>query len=202
MKLPAFSLTLLGALLAAGCSSSEQTTVGSQERGSTAQNQSTYVDQTNPEVDFKAFKTYSWASQVSDAKNSAYFLNDATYKNTIRDAVAHELDARGYVYQANDPDLLVNFRVFDQPTEIRDNSGYGDNYWTANEYRPSTTPTVVKLDKGSVVMQLVDRKKSEVVWQGYASGLSQGETMAKERTAVASAVNKVFAQYTYRADNQ
>jgi len=203
MKSLHISSALFIALFAAGCSSSEQVAVGSEQRTSTDPQTGPYADAAAgaSNIDFSTLKTYGWASQVNDTTTAAFFTNDTDYKRTIRDAVKQQMASRGYTYQPSSPDLLVNFRVFEQPTEIRDNSGYGDNYWTANEYRPDNTPRNIKLDKGSIFVQLVDSKKSEVVWQGYASGLNEGGSMAKDKAKVADAVAKVFVQYTHRGDN-
>ncbi|GGF21992.1 DUF4136 domain-containing protein [Hymenobacter cavernae] len=205
MKALPIPTALVIALFVAGCSSSEQVSVGSEQRGSADQATGSALDASTgsaSNVDFSAYKTYGWASQVNDTVNATFFANDASYKRTIRDAVQQQMVTRGYTYQPTTPDLIVNFRVFEQPTEIRDNSGYGDNYWTANEYRPDDAPRNIKLDKGSIFVQLVDSKKSEVVWQGYASGLGSGEAMEKDKAKVAAAVAKVFVAYTHRGDNQ
>ncbi len=53
------------------------------------------------------------------------FSNDLVFKADIRDAVEHEMQGLGYRMEAQSPDLIVNFRVFDQQARIKGYEGYG-----------------------------------------------------------------------------
>src|SRR5688500_1034344 len=80
--------------------------------------------------DFSDYKTFYWASQVDSwLDEGLYFLNDLTMKAMIRDAVKGELMGLGYGLQSQDPDLIVNFRVFEKPVTIKGFEGYGASYW-------------------------------------------------------------------------
>jgi hypothetical protein len=39
------------------------------------------------------------------------------------------------------------------------------------------------------------------VWQGYASGLMNGNAFDKDKNKIAEAVSMIFDSYTHRADN-
>ncbi|KAA9327523.1 DUF4136 domain-containing protein [Hymenobacter busanensis] len=192
---------LLSGALAAGCASSDSSAVevGSTQAGGADVSSGPYIDMTGNSSNFRSYKTYGWASQVMDSQNNSYFLNDAAYKTRIKDAVEHELNARGYTYQASNPDFMVNFRVFDQPTEIKNPSNYGQGFWTNNEARGFSARPTYKLDAGSLIVQLVDVKGGDLVWQGYASGLLNGDQMDKEATRIDKAVSDVFERYSYNA---
>ncbi|MBO3271006.1 DUF4136 domain-containing protein [Hymenobacter defluvii] len=189
----------------AGCSGSESAVVvGSDERGDANQTGTPYSSVSTTDnsdaVDFTKYKTYSWASQVRDEGNTVYFLNDLVFKAMVRDAVDHEMVSRGYTYSPSGGDLLLNFRVFDQPTEIRSNENLGTGYWGANETYAYNTRNQVKLDRGSILVQMIDRNKSVEVWQGYASGLTNGNAFDKDKNKVYTAVGQIFNKYEYRGD--
>lgn len=112
----------------------------------------------------------------------------------VRDAVEHEMASRGYTYQPAGGDLVVNFRSFDQPTEITSTSSLGEGYWGTGESYPFNDQHKVKLDRGSILVQLIDRKKGEEVWQGYASGLTDGNVFNKNKDKVYVAVGQIFNQ--------
>ncbi len=146
--------------------------------------------------------TYGFASQVDNKLDEGlFFLNDLILKAEIRDAVKHEMDSRGYTYTTSQPDLVVNFRVFDKPAEIQSVDQLGSNYWVAGEINGYTNPQTVRLQEGSVMVHLVDRKTGKLVWQGYASGLMDGNVFTKEGNKIDEAVSLVFDKYNYRADN-
>lgn len=196
-----FLLLAVFALFASGCASQSGVTVGSDQRGeatNTAAN--TVVNTTTNGPDFGQYKTYSWASQVSNPQNSVFFLNDLLFKGMVRDAVEHEMASRGYTYQPTGGDLVVNFRSFDQPTEITSTNSLGEGYWGTGEAYPFNDQHKVKLDRGSILVQMIDRKKGEEVWQGYASGLTDGDVFNKNKDKVYVAVGQIFSQYNHRAD--
>ena len=155
---------------------------------------------------FDSYKTYDWAKHVTTTTSLAYAINDLTLKTRIKDAVGHELEARTMKPNPGNPDVLVNFRVFEKPVTIPDADGYfhDANYWGTDEVRnnslgslPYSTSyyennTEYYLDKGTIMIQLVDAKKGVVVWQGYASGLTDGNTFDRDPDHIAKAVRLIF----------
>jgi hypothetical protein len=159
---------------------------------------------------FDTYKTYAWAKHIRTANSLAYVVNDAILKKRIQDAVAHELNARRINQSSSSPDLLVNYRVFDKPVEMTGYEGYFHDaeYWGTDEVRnnalgliprntASTTGvndrgTKYYFDKGTLLVQLVDAEKGVVVWQGYASGLMDGNVFDKDEEHIAQAVNLIW----------
>jgi hypothetical protein len=177
-----------------------------------------------PDVNFNEYSTYTWSTQVGGPNGGAMFLNDLILKRKIVHAVAHELDARGYKYSEQDPDLIVNFRVFEESTEIRNVRDIGPGFWGPGEaiiegtgavpspMRPTATmrggsvPKGVeaeqapyRLEAGSIFVQMVDKDTGEVVWQGFASGLTDGNVFSKDEERVNTAVSKIFQQFPHEA---
>src|SRR5688572_6099410 len=84
----------------------------------------------HPEADFRQYQTYFWAGQASSETDEfSYFMNDLVLKSDIRDAVRTELESLGYSADRQTPDLLINFRVFEQPVKLNGFEGYGVDYW-------------------------------------------------------------------------
>lgn len=154
----------------------------------------------NQEVDFSKYKTYTWASHVKDETNSSLFLNDLVFKNMVRSAVAYELDAKGYnLVQGPNADLVLNFRVFEEPVEITGMTGLGNNYWASTELYDYDDRRTYQLEKGSIIVQMADKTTGKVVWQGYASGLTDGNVFDKNKDHVATAVSKIFERYPFES---
>ncbi len=156
----------------------------------------------NTGSNWKNYQTYGFASQVDNKLDEGfYFLNDLMLKSEVRESVKHELESRGYNYSNSQPDLIANFRVFDKPATIQSLDQYGPNYWASGEINGYTADQTVQLKPGSVVVHLVDRKTGKLVWQGYASGLMDGNLFNKQEDKIDEAVSLVFDQFTHRADN-
>ena len=150
--------------------------------------------------DFSKYKTFAWASQVDNKLDPGfYFLNDLELKKRIRDAVKSELEGRGYKYQRQAPDLIVNFRVFDKPTTINGYTGYGTTYF-GKELREPEDQKTFNVKAGSIVVNLIDVKTGQAVWRGLASGITNGNGFDRDHNKIKQAVNLIFEKYAYRAD--
>lgn len=151
------------------------------------------------DVDYSNYKTFGWASHVSNELDAGiYFLNDLVLKAQIRDAVKSELLGLGYqMADTDEPDLLVNFRVFDQPVTLK-NTDVTD-YWGAGNNMASIPTQDYEVEAGTLLLSLADRESGRVIWQGFASGLIDNNQFIKDEGKIHEAVNLIFAEYNARA---
>jgi hypothetical protein len=164
-----------------------------------AQSSITVRSEQGEDVDYTKYKTFGWASQVSnELEAGVYFLNDLVLKAQVRDAVKSELLGLGYEMNADQPDLLVNFRVFDQPVTIKGAEDYGDNYWGNDNYSGISNESY-DVEAGTLLVSLADRESGRVVWQGFASGLIDNNQFIKDEGKIHEAVDMIFAEYNERA---
>lgn len=153
-------------------------------------------------TDFDKYKTFGWASQVSsELDEGLYFLNDLVMKSKIRDAVKAELMGSGYELSSDDPDLIVNFRIFDKPTTLRGYEGYGTSYWGDEEYRQISDTTSYDVEAGTLLVSMADHETGQVVWQGFASGLLEDNSFIKDEAKIHEAISLIFEDYNQRASD-
>jgi hypothetical protein len=117
----------------------------------------------------------------------------------IRDAVKAELMGLGYGLQSQEPDLIVNFRVFEKPVTIKGFEGYGASYWGNQQFRGISESASYDVDAGTLLVSLADRESGQVVWQGFASGLINNDSFIKDEGRIREAVNMIFDEYNQRA---
>lgn len=148
-----------------------------------------FVGEYDHEVDFKTYKTFgllNWDRHNDDEVSSET-------KKYILLSIKDEMEKRGYVYQKKDADLQVS--VFILTNEETSYSAYANQYAGYNGYghigvgvgvgsggagvgvvgygMPTLYPyTAVKHDYnvGTVVVDLLDHSKKQLVWQGVAQG--------------------------------
>ena len=149
-----------------------------------------------PGTDFERYETYSWTENVVNADAGAY-LNNRVLKSTIQDAIEYELEARGYENKDNNADMLINFRVFEEPTEFQ---GYVDSDLDEGEFIEAEDAKTYQLEAGTLLIQLMDKEEGTVVWQGFASGIMDGEVFDKSPERIKEAVHEIFDKYEYSAD--
>ena len=150
-------------------------------------------------TDFGKFKSFYWANHAGMDNNGIYFLNDLIFKADVRDAVEHELQGLGYRMEPQSPDLIVNFRVFDQKARIKGYEGYGQGYWGTEEYRQASDTVSYAVGPGTLIVSLVDRKTGTMVWQGFASGLINNNEFIKDEAKIREAVSLIFDEFGMRA---
>lgn len=158
------------------------------------------VSSDRADVDFSGYQTFDWATQVDSQLDSGYyFLNDLILKAQVREAVRNELMGLGYELTDNNPDLIVNFRVFDKPVILTSMSDYGNNYWGSSEYNNLRNKTDYEVEAGTLLISLIDRETGTLVWNGFASGLIDNDQFIKDEGKVIEAVSMIFEEYNQRA---
>lgn len=152
----------------------------------------------DPDTEFDQYDSYYFASHARN-DNVVFFLDDLTLKGNIREEVRNELEALGYNYTTSNPDLLVNFRVFEDPVNLQGYQQEDYDYWVEDVIDTDNIKTY-NLDAGSLVVEMADAETGQVVWTGYASGLMNEGKFDKSKQAIASAVEKIYSEYDYRAN--
>ncbi|MBR0684093.1 DUF4136 domain-containing protein [Roseomonas eburnea] len=159
-----------------------------------------HVDQ-DPTADFARYRTFGWASPLGTDSFGYTSLTTERFKA----AVEREMTARGYVMAPN-PDLLVNFsgrlrertRVETMPAPPIGYYGYRFyGAWPA--YAFGATTYVDQYTEGTLNVDLVDRARNALVWEGVAVGRVTQADREHAAERIAAAVAAVFARFPYRA---
>jgi len=173
--------------------------------------------------DFSVYKTYYWATpsaqaqagnqnrSMSQGRNSRKGSSATTtsssnssmgaFNGKVQSAINFAMEGRGYKPSSNMPDLLVNFEVLDQPTTLKGATGYTTIDNGTQEIRQPEDTTSFKVEKGTLLISLIDRKTGQQVWHGFASGLMDPNSTAWREDKINEAVTLIFNQYPARADN-
>jgi hypothetical protein len=138
------------------------------------------------DVDFTQYQTFAWLP-TPDTANTSTIYDSEIIKSMARNAVEDELQKRGYELDPENPDILILVHtmyerdVDAEPTNLYGNYGYfvpgfytgpPQNYF----YRQfSGIPQVnshgirtVEYTEGTVVVDIIDRERQELVWRGWS----------------------------------
>lgn len=144
---------------------------------------------------FKKYHTYAFLEGTG--ANSDTSLTSDIIKKVISDRLA----VQGYRYKKEKPNLLVsykiyfdslNFQGYDQP-EIEDWMKWQR---TTEEY----DKRAYTLRKGTLLIQLYDRKQDRSVWQGYATGV-YGNIYFNNERQLKIAVRSILDRYKFLAED-
>lgn len=147
-------------------------------------------------ADFTKYKTFSWLPDVADTINSPY--DNDIIRNNIRNYFGLCMSDRGYSFDADNPDLLMQLVITNtkkaRSDSVNTNSYYyspyyyGSGYYSPYHYNyyynghglygngdyernaEYSRTYNQKYVNGSITLIFIDRKTNKEVWRGTAEG--------------------------------
>lgn len=152
------------------------------------------------------YSTYGWSTQIAHipsdqifvAPNGVLVFNNESVWSKIKNAIAFELSAKGFKHTQSNPQILVLFRVTEQPGKLRTFNGYEMIDNGLDSVRTPQDTQTVDIDAGTLIINLLDAKSGVVAWQGYASGILKPD-MINDNTKVREAVASIFQKFDFKA---
>ena len=157
-------------------------------------------------VDCAQFKTYAFFNPLGiESPNYS-----SIYGSIFREAIAKEMESRGYK-QSDNPDLLINVSGrLQEKTKVTTTSdpymaggyyGYRRGAYGAwGGYGYGTSTHVSNYTEGTVNVDMVDRAQKRMVWEGVAIGRINEKTTNEQRRAnIQAGIQDMFAAYPFRA---
>jgi hypothetical protein len=144
----------------------------------------------DPKADFSSYRTYGWTSPNVAGDDQPLMLLD----QNIRSAISAELERRGYVFSADQPDIRIAYETA-SAEKLESNPGrvgIGVGGWGGNVGGSVGvgSPSLRNYREGTLVIHAIDPQRNAEVWQGRISArLTKGSTEpAAIRSAVATAM--------------
>jgi hypothetical protein len=181
------ALALTAALFAAGCA----TTSGPKTR----------IDY-DKSADFSVYRTYGFPKETGTDRGG-YSTLVTSY---LKSAMSSQMEARGYKYSEDHPDLLVNFYMNTRErTEIRPDARasvgygyYGYRYGLYNAWPMYDEDRTVTYKVGTLNLDIVDAEKKQLVWEGVAEGRVSEDELQNPKVAINGVVTELMRQYPGR----
>ncbi len=179
-RLRGASVTVLAALLFAGCASGPSIFANS-----------------DPSANFATYRTYNFAVPLGTDK-SGYSSLLSQY---LRTATARELEARGYT-RSDTPDLLVNFNLQTkdkiQTTTTPSGPSYGGYYGYRSGYYGvwnGYDTQVTQYTEGTLTVDVIDAARKQLAWDGTAVGRIRNESRKNPQPSIDKVITEIFAEY-------
>ncbi len=166
-----------------------------------------YQSEATKGVDFKNYKTYA----LLPTKDTAFtkLASRKAVQSALSAAVIQQLSARGMTLDTANPDclftytlvLIKTYQVGETPPPVyapSSNVGPLPGQYDMYYYVPQSTATydpalyqgsmkVTTFRDGTLVIDMIDRKKNEIIWRTSA----QGKVDEKERQGVKPTINEI-----------
>ena len=139
-------------------------------------------------TNFEEYQTFAFYKPGIDKAK----ISDLDKKRIMRE-IEVNLKAKGMKIDA-DPDLLISiFTKERERIDVYNNNigywGYGFGPWYGGGTSVTSTP------EGTLFIDLIDKKKNELVWQGIGKGDLIMTTVEKKEARIKEIVTKILAQY-------
>ena len=157
----------------------------------------------DPEADFSSYRSFGFYAPLALEKEG--YATPTT--DRIKAAARAQMESRGYVFSADQPDLWVNLNAYMQEkTDVSTIPTVDYNYYYSYRARSyfavpywRDQTNVRQYTEGTLNVDLVDRARNRLVWEGIAVG-RVSKVKPEERAArIDSAVAEIFARYPYRS---
>ena len=162
------------------------------------------TSEVDPQADFASYRTFAFYSPLALEKEG--YATPTSER--IKAATRAQMESRGYVYSAEQADLLVNINGnVQERTDVTtmpsmDYAHYysyrARGYVSVPVWRDETH--VSQYTEGTLNIDVVDRAQNKMVWEGVAVGRVSKNVKPEERAVrIDAAVVDIFAQFPYRA---
>jgi hypothetical protein len=150
----------------------------------------------DPSVDLASYKTFGFFEHLAtDKQNYSTMIT-----SRLKDATRRELIKRGYQEDTTSPQLLVNFSTnVETRTEVHSSPsagfyGYRSGVYGAWGTYPQDVYTT-NYQQGTLVLDLVDAQKKQLVWQGLAEAKLSKKDIENPSATIDSVIAGIFEKY-------
>ena len=160
----------------------------------------------DPNANFASYRTFSFVDPLATSRAGYTSL----LSERLKRATQAQMEWRGYVLDATNPDLLINFHAnlsqrseYVPPPPAPWGYGYGYmgfpagyyGYWGG--YPMGMGPSVIQYTEGTLIVDLIDARRKQVVWEGVSTSVVDDMQSASSEQGVQNVVSAIFAKYPY-----
>jgi len=130
-----------------------------------------YAADYDPTADYSHISTYQWAHRTPKGDDDPRVYNDITARR-VKHSVNLALQDKGMREVTSNPDVYLAWHgaINGKMSLQTINSNYGYGYgWNGGGFGAGTSTTYVnEWDKGTLLIDVIDAKKNELIWRGSA----------------------------------
>ena len=175
-------------------------------------------------INFSSYKTYAWLDKSHT--NTETPFNNEIVANNIKNHVDNELENRGYTFNSDAPDLLIelvlndkdkvsttsvpiysapeyfrypinSYRYYNPKTYRWNQHGYRNYTYLRPPYQIGDRIIKTPYNQSTITINVFDRKKNSLIWMGSAKGdVYDDNYMQKD---IPPAIEKILKAYPIKA---
>ncbi|MCB0503880.1 MAG: DUF4136 domain-containing protein [Cyclobacteriaceae bacterium] len=144
---------------------------------------------------FKKYKSFAFM------QNTTSITDSTVSKDIIEDIIKSRLQTQGYRFREDKPNLLVAYKIYFDSLNFRGYDQPDIETWVKVENEDEEyNPRKYDLRKGTLLIQLYDRRQERSIWQGYATGV-YGNIYFNNERQLKIAVRSILDRYQFLAED-
>ena len=155
----------------------------------------------DPQARFNSYRTFAFEPKLGTDRPDG---TRSIISQTLMNATRAELEARGYKFDEERTDLVINFYLeSEEKIKARSSPTMGGGY---HRYRRGAygtwggyETTVTQYTEGTLNLDIVEDYRDQLVWEGVLVGRITEKTLQNLDEALTLAVQELFKHYPYRA---
>lgn len=156
------------------------------------------ITNSDPSVDWTQYRTFGFFQTLGTDRNTVRSI----MSTQLMESTKREMEAAGFTFSEANPDLLINLVVTTRETlQTRPSSGASFHHgrgrygtWSGWSASMSTTE-VVQRTEGTLGVDIVDRARNQLVWEGAATKRVSDSTRRNQDQVLDDAIADIFAQF-------
>ena len=156
------------------------------------------VTNSDPRANWNQYRTFGFFPQLGTDRGSVRSLASSQ----LIESTTRQMELAGYRFTESQPDLLINFVISTRETlQSRPSTGVGvshgrGRYGTWSGWNMSTsTAQVVQRTEGTLAIDIVDRVRNQLVWEGAATKVVPSGATATQPAVLDAKVAELFRSF-------
>jgi hypothetical protein len=141
------------------------------------------------------YKTFTWldAKAIEGKGTNPLYYNELNDKR-IKTAINAEMAAKGYRMLESNGELEMHYHIVVEDKTSVSTEPYG---YTYGPYWLGRRVNVYQYREGTLIVDVMDKKTSTLVWRGWATDVITKEVTKNPEKAISDAVQAIYKKYPF-----
>ncbi len=144
------------------------------------------------DAELDQFETYA-IGDMMDLSDEAFVTENQQLSNMVESAIEYEMDTYNYNMEKENPDMLINYMMFDQ--KYSDEVGYMPGFRIDEDFGMDNN-ILDDLKSGSMMVSVVRTKDGKAVWSGYVTdGVDTSASLKEQQKDARQVVSALMESF-------
>lgn len=158
-----------------------------------AQDNEEVISKENETAELDGKESYAFGNNFMNLEDEQWYTFSTLHSSMVQNAIVHEFDTYGYDFNTENPELLINYMIFDE--KYNEKYGYYKDPYTVDQ-NVGEENILAQLEDGSLVVSMIDPDNGKALWVGYVPDAVEPEdNLRKQQIDIRNSVANVLESF-------